>query len=67
MVSNTLITNGDFSTYETIKQIAGPHPGVGFWFIFPVHRQEQFRYVAVQRRATTGQSTLEITELEIMV
>ena len=68
MLGETLVTDGNFASYHLVTKIAGPPPALGVWFVAGSGLTgSAFRYVALQRQATTGFATLEIAEIEIYI
>ena len=67
LLGNSLTTNGDFSSYLLVTTIEGPTPALGAWCIVGPDLSAGYRYVAFQRRATSGFSILEFAEVEVYV
>ena len=66
-VGNTLVSDGDFSGYETLTYYAGPYgtpttAGVGFVEL-PISQPKCGRYFAMQRDDGLADPILEITEV----
>ena len=67
MASNTLTTTGDFTSFEVLAIVPGPPPTFEYWYLLRPITTEKYRYVALQRQATSGTVYLEIEELEVYV
>ena len=68
LVGNSLSTDGDFSSYELVTVIAGPNPGVFYWYIVKPELDRPYRYVALKRITPIGASyILEVNEIEVLI
>ena len=67
MLGNELVTDGDFSNYETVAIVNTAHTELGQWVIVHSQLQGTYQYAALQRLDTIGFNSLDVAELEVYV
>ena len=66
MLGDSLNLDTDFSSYTQVATIRGPPPAKNWWCtIFIDSNPPPKQYVALQKQALTGDSYLEVAELEV--
>ena len=66
-MGNTLVTDGDFSSYKQLTIIDGPTPDYDYLYVIHLDLKEKYRYVALQKNNSDPESLLSASELEVYI
>ena len=67
LLGNSVVTDGDFSSFKTLTVIEGPPPALRYYYVIHLNSSLEYRYVGFQRKANSiiDENFIEFAEVEV--